>query len=96
MSKKPTVPAEHFMGTLQANVDNEKLSDADFREFVRNTLPIIIFPRIAPRVTAPVGTPEWKEQVVAREDWLDQCYADTEDVGRTDDELSFNEQHRKL
>ena len=24
-----------------ANVDNEKLSDAEFRQFVRNTLPIV-------------------------------------------------------
>jgi hypothetical protein len=45
MKDVPTVPAENFMATLNANVDNEKLSDADFREFVRNTLPIVIFPR---------------------------------------------------
>lgn len=38
MKDVPTVPAEHFMATLNANVDNEKLSDADFREFVRNTM----------------------------------------------------------
>lgn len=41
-----TVPAAHFCGTLAVNVDNEKLSDADFREFVRNTLPIVIFPQM--------------------------------------------------
>ena len=41
--EKRTVPAEHFMFTLEENVDNEKLSDKDFRQFVRNTLPIIIF-----------------------------------------------------
>lgn len=35
------VPAKHFVETLVANVDNEKLSDAEFREFVRNTLPIV-------------------------------------------------------
>ena len=39
------VPAEHFMGTIAANVDNEKLTDADFREFIRNTLPIVQYPR---------------------------------------------------
>ena len=39
------VPAEHFMGTIAANVDNKKLSDADFRQFIRNTLPIIQYPR---------------------------------------------------
>jgi len=35
------VPAANFVGTLAVNVDNEKLSDAAFREFVRNTLPIV-------------------------------------------------------
>lgn len=39
------VDAENFCATLAANVDNEKLSDADFREFARNTLPIVRFPR---------------------------------------------------
>ena len=38
-----TVPAKNFMQTLEANVDNDKLSDKDFRKFVRNTLPIVIF-----------------------------------------------------
>ena len=33
------IPAESFVGTLAVNVDNEKLSDAEFRQFVRNTLP---------------------------------------------------------
>jgi hypothetical protein len=41
----PTVPAGHFMATIAANVDNAKLSDADFREFIRNTLPIVDYPR---------------------------------------------------
>lgn len=36
------LPAESFCQTLTANVDNEGLSDADFRELVRNTLPIVI------------------------------------------------------
>jgi hypothetical protein len=39
-----TLPAEHFALTLDHNVDNAKLSDAAFRELVRNTLPIVIFP----------------------------------------------------
>ncbi len=39
------VPAEHFMGTIAVNVDNKKLSDADFREFIRNTLPIVQYKR---------------------------------------------------
>ncbi len=41
MSKKRTVPASNFVRTLAANVDNEKLSDKDFRQFVRNSLPIV-------------------------------------------------------
>jgi len=43
------VPAESFTQTLNANVDNERLSDAGFRELVRNTLPIVIFRRVAAR-----------------------------------------------
>lgn len=39
------LPAEHFCGTLQANVDNPKLTDDDFRQLVRNTLPIVKFPQ---------------------------------------------------
>lgn len=39
------VPAEHFMGTIAANVDNMNLSDQAFREFIRNTLPIVQYKR---------------------------------------------------
>ena len=39
----PTVPADHFAAMLSVKVDNEKLSNAEFREFVRNTLPIVIY-----------------------------------------------------
>ena len=38
------IPADNFVGTLAANVDNPKLRDADFRQIVRNTLPIIHLP----------------------------------------------------
>lgn len=41
----PTVPAENFMATVAANVNNRQLSDGAFREFVRNSLPVVIFPR---------------------------------------------------
>jgi hypothetical protein len=37
-----TVPAEDFTRLLDSNVDNQKLSDADFRNLVRNSLPIVI------------------------------------------------------
>ena len=36
-----TVPADSFVGTMAINVDNKEMSDAAFREFVRNTLPIV-------------------------------------------------------
>jgi hypothetical protein len=42
---KRTIPADHFMGTIAANVDNDKLSDAEFRQFIRNTLTIVEYPR---------------------------------------------------
>jgi hypothetical protein len=35
------IPAHSFMVTIAANVDNMKLSNAEFRTFIRNTLPII-------------------------------------------------------
>lgn len=36
-----SVPATNFMATIAANVDNPKISDEEFREFIRNTLPIV-------------------------------------------------------
>ena len=39
------VPADNFVRTLAANVDNPKLKDENFREFVRNTLPIVEYKR---------------------------------------------------
>ena len=56
------IPATHFVQTLSVNVDNKKLSDADFREFVRNTLSIVDYPPVdrstkpVPTVIMPVGT----------------------------------------
>lgn len=41
LQKERKVPAENFMKTIAANVDNGKLTDEQFREFVRNTLPIV-------------------------------------------------------
>ena len=38
-----TVPASSFVGTLAVNVDNQNISNSEFRELVRNTLPIIIY-----------------------------------------------------
>ena len=40
------VPAVNFLGTVMDNLDNEKLSDSEFREFIRRTLPIVEKPNI--------------------------------------------------
>lgn len=40
----PSVPAQAFVQLLRANVDNERLSDASFRDLVRNSLPIVQSP----------------------------------------------------
>lgn len=37
--RKFKIPAVNFIGTMMANVDNDKLSDADFRQMFRNTIP---------------------------------------------------------
>lgn len=42
--KPRSSPAEMFLRTLAANLDNEKLTDTDFRLFVRNSLPGVVFP----------------------------------------------------
>ena len=41
IEKRRPVPASNFMGTIAANVDNKKLDDAEFRAFIRRTLPIV-------------------------------------------------------
>ncbi len=38
------VSAKNFCQLLHVNVDNKKLSDAEFRHMVRNTLPIVDYP----------------------------------------------------
>ena len=44
-NNKRTVKADSFCSILYVNVDNKKLSDKKFREFVRSTLSIVKFPR---------------------------------------------------
>lgn len=47
MSKdKRTVPAENFMATIAANVDNKRITDEQFRDFIRNSLPIVEYMRV--------------------------------------------------
>ncbi|KKK88319.1 hypothetical protein LCGC14_2744370 [marine sediment metagenome] len=41
MDTKNTILAKSFVDTLVANLDNIKLSDEEFRQFCRNTVPII-------------------------------------------------------
>lgn len=50
-----TVPADNFVATIAANVDNTKLDDAAFREFIRNTLPIVQYPQPRPVPSGSVG-----------------------------------------
>ncbi len=35
------VPAVNFIGTVLANLDNEKMSDEEFRQMIRNTMSIV-------------------------------------------------------
>lgn len=56
------VPAENFMQTLDANVDNERLSEVEFREMVRNTLPIVVFARVA--AAKPLDQPKSKVELI--------------------------------
>lgn len=45
MNKKQerTVSASNFIATIAVNVNNRKMPDKDFRELIRNTLPIVIY-----------------------------------------------------
>ncbi len=49
------VPAGSFVATVEANVDNPAMTDADFRAFIRSTLPIVVYPR--PLTRAPSQPP---------------------------------------
>lgn len=40
--RRAAVPPDNLLRTIAANVDNEKLTDEAFREFVRNSLPLAI------------------------------------------------------
>ena len=37
------VKPEYYVQVVEINVNNEDLSDAEFRQFIRNTLPIVIY-----------------------------------------------------
>lgn len=43
---KEKVPAENFMATIAANVDNKRITDEQFRDFIRNTLPVVEYQRV--------------------------------------------------
>ena len=38
------ISPQHFCVTIAVNVDNEKLTDKQFREMIRNTLPVVELP----------------------------------------------------
>ena len=41
MLDKRDVPSNNFLKIVEANVDNKELSDAEFREFIRTSLPVV-------------------------------------------------------
>lgn len=51
------IPATAFCSTLSVNVDNNDLTDSEFRELVRNTIPIVEFKRPEPEPEPP--RPDW-------------------------------------
>lgn len=61
-----SVPAENFCATLAANVDNEKLTDAEFRQFVRDTLAIVSFPRLKTHNVESMENPVRTDDTEAR------------------------------
>lgn len=56
--EKKTIPAENFLQTVAANVDNSNLTDAAFRQLCRNSLPIVIGVNYPPQplAAAPQGS----------------------------------------
>ena len=48
LTNKRTVSANSFVMTIANNVDNKKLSDAEFRTFIRNTLPVVEYTKRRP------------------------------------------------
>lgn len=45
MNDIPTISAAHFMAAIAANVDNHRLSDTEFREFIRDMLTTVGYQR---------------------------------------------------
>lgn len=48
LTNKRIVPANSFVMTIANNVNNKKLSDAEFRTFIRNTLPVVKYTKRRP------------------------------------------------
>jgi len=81
------IPAVNFIGTMMANVDNDKLSDADFRQMFRNTIPEVEKPEhrtIANRELAaqmakyyPIEEVGMEERVEFLKNDLDAYFKDT-------------------
>ena len=44
MNKLNLIAPRYFLTTAAGNVDNPNLTDADFRDFIRRTLPIVDWP----------------------------------------------------
>lgn len=70
-----TIEASHFLGTIEANLDNDKLSDKDFRELIRNTLPIVKYNR--PKNKAPSQPKEDNSDCIINEASSRVCSKET-------------------
>lgn len=41
LNQSDKISSDNFVSTISVNVDSDKLSDSEFRKFVKNTLPIV-------------------------------------------------------
>jgi hypothetical protein len=41
LQQSDKISSDNFVNTISSNVDNEKLSDYEFRKFIKNTLSIV-------------------------------------------------------
>lgn len=64
-SDNQPISAENFVATIAANVNNGGLDDRAFREFIRNTLPIVKFARPA-NMGSALGTSQFDDHTCQR------------------------------
>jgi len=63
----------NFLQTVHANVDEPGMSDADFRRFIRNSLPLVRYSPVPPRKAPVPKPPQMKPRPVSKQpNWLVQ------------------------